>query len=199
MAEEGRRRKRGRRRGRARLADGPPEERPEERQAEVVEESEAPGVLPSRLRFRFGRRRGEDEKPRDRRHQGQKKRRTTTAPEVSPLTFWRRGRTRAYRKQRVPKQTLRRTFRRIRGLYFPPWVPVAVIIAVVFGILGALFFVQTAAAGPRMGDHWHATYEISVCGERQPNIGQWSGGVHTHGDPRPERGLEERRQVPGRQ
>jgi plastocyanin len=58
---------------------------------------------------------------------------------------------------------------------------VAVIIAVVFGILGALFFVQSASAGPRVGDHWHATYETIICGEPQSNVRQWSGGVHTHG------------------
>ena len=186
MTEERRRRKRGHRRGRGhgRPLGGSSEERPKERQPGVVEESEAPGVLPSRLRFRLGRRGGgEEKKARERRGQGRKERSTAAPPaDVSPLTFWRRGRIRTYRKRRVPKQTLRRTFQRIRGLYFPPWVPVAVIIAVVFGILGALFFVQSAAAGPRINDHWHATYETIVCGEPQPNVRQWSGGVHTHSD-----------------
>ena len=37
--------------------------------------------------------------------------------------------------------------------------------------------------GPHGGDHWHAIYEIFVCGERQPNFPLWEGiGVHTHGD-----------------
>ncbi len=185
MAEEGRRRKRGHRRGRGR---GQPlgetsGETSKERQLEVAEESEAPGVLPSRLRLLFRRRGGsEDEKARRRRGQGRKKRSPATPAAVSPLSFWRSTRTRAYRKRRMPEQTLRRTLRRIGGLHFPPWVPVVVIIAVVFGILGALFFVRSAAAGPRVGDHWHATYEISVCGEPQPNVRQWPGGVHTHGD-----------------
>ena len=140
-------------------------------------------MLPSRVRFRFGRRGGsEDEKARKRRGQGRKTGTAATPAGVSPLSFWRRDRTRTYRKRRMPKQTLGRTLRRIRGLHFPPWVPVAVIIAVVFGILGALFFVGSAAAGPRVGDHWHATYEVIVCGEPQPNVRQWSGGVHTHGN-----------------
>lgn len=40
-----------------------------------------------------------------------------------------------------------------------------------------------AAAGPRIGEHWHASYEYIVCGELQPPAPTWSGsGVHTHGD-----------------
>jgi hypothetical protein len=70
----------------------------------------------------------------------------------------------------------------MQGLHFPPWVPVAFIIVVVFGILGVLFFVRSAAGAPRQGDHWHATYEIFVCGEKQPDVPQFPGGVHTHGD-----------------
>ncbi len=37
--------------------------------------------------------------------------------------------------------------------------------------------------GPHAGDHWHATYVIFVCGERQPAFPVWEGiGIHTHGD-----------------
>ena len=40
-----------------------------------------------------------------------------------------------------------------------------------------------ATAGPRVDDHWHASYEYIVCGEEQPPAPTWSGsGVHTHGD-----------------
>ena len=36
---------------------------------------------------------------------------------------------------------------------------------------------------PRAGqDHWHATYQVFVCGERQPPFAFWEGGVHTHDD-----------------
>jgi plastocyanin len=83
----------------------------------------------------------------------------------------------------MPKQTIGRTLRRVRGMYVPPWVPVLFIIVVVFGILGALFVVRTAAGKPRIGqDHWHATYSVFVCGQRQPNFPTWEAGVHTHGD-----------------
>jgi hypothetical protein len=33
-----------------------------------------------------------------------------------------------------------------------------------------------------VGQHWHATYEVWVCGERQPNFPTWESGVHTHAD-----------------
>ncbi|MEE9285417.1 MAG: hypothetical protein V3V35_06800, partial [Dehalococcoidia bacterium] len=73
--------------------------------------------------------------------------------------------------------------RRISGIYLPPWVPVVAVIAVVFGILGLLFFTRSATGAPRTTDHWHARYEITVCGVRQPNVPSFSGGVgvHTHG------------------
>lgn len=35
---------------------------------------------------------------------------------------------------------------------------------------------------PFIGDHWHAAYEVNICGEKQPNIPTFSGGVHTHAD-----------------
>ena len=40
-----------------------------------------------------------------------------------------------------------------------------------------------SAQHPLIGqDHWHAAYEIIVCGVRQPNAPTWEGGIHTHGD-----------------
>ena len=42
-----------------------------------------------------------------------------------------------------------------------------------------------AVTRPRIGqDHWHATYEVFICGQRQPNFPSWeaSEGVHTHAD-----------------
>jgi sulfur carrier protein ThiS len=42
----------------------------------------------------------------------------------------------------------------------------------------------SAVEAPRTGkDHWHAAYQIFICGVRQPNVPTWEGsGVHTHGD-----------------
>ena len=72
---------------------------------------------------------------------------------------------------------------RLQHMYFPPWLPVAFIIVVVFGILGLLFVTRSATGAPRIGqDHWHASYTIYICGEKQPNAPTWESGVHTHGD-----------------
>ena len=42
--------------------------------------------------------------------------------------------------------------------------------------------VADTAAGPIIGDHWHATYEYIVCGDHQLLSPAFSGvGIHTHG------------------
>lgn len=204
MAEERRRRRRGHRRGggdghppdrpteerpeegqtEERPEEGRTEERPEEGQTEATEESDSP----SRRRFFFGRRRnreGEAEEKAERGHREREERQVAGTPaDISPLSFWRRGRSRTYREQPMPKQTLGRTWRRVRGMYLPPWVPVMFIVVVVFGILGLLFVVRGATGAPRNGDHWHATYQTFICGQRQPHFPTWPSGVgiHTHAD-----------------
>lgn len=39
-------------------------------------------------------------------------------------------------------------------------------------------------SGPRINEHWHAPYEVVVCGQLQPPIEAFShtSGIHTHGD-----------------
>jgi len=195
VAEERRRRRRGRRRGGGdgHPSDRPTEERPEEGQTEGAEEGEPEvtekGGSPSRRRFFFGRRPNreeEAEKKAEGSHGEREERQAAGTPaDTSPLSFWRRGRSRTYREQPMPKQTLGRTLRRVRDMRFPPWAPVMLIILAVFGILGALFFVRSTTAGPLNGDHWHATYQIIICGQRQPNIPEFEasgGSPGTHGD-----------------
>jgi len=185
--EERRRRRRGHRRGRGagHPSARPPEENPEESQPLVTEESEAPGVLPKLPRLRFGRR-GEREEERAERRRGEReeRQRTGAAADVSPLAFWRRGRARTFRDQpELRRQTLGGALRRLRGMYFPPWLPVVFIIVIVLGILATLFIVRGATGAPRINqDHWHATYQIFICGKRQPNLPTWEAGVHTHAD-----------------
>lgn len=104
------------------------------------------------------------------------------ATQTSPLDFWRHSSARSHRPKPLPKGGFGRWWRQARGLYFPPWVPVVAVILVVFGILFSLFFVRSATGAPRVNDHWHATYQISLCGVVQPNLAAWVGGVHTHGD-----------------
>ena len=192
MAEERRRRRRGRRRGGGdgHPSDRPTEERPEEGQTEGAEEGEPQSTeesgSPSRRRFFFGRRRDREEEAEEkaeRRREEREERQEAGAPaDVSPLSFWRRGRVRTYREQPMPKQTLGRTLRRVRGMYLPPWVPVLFIILVVFGILGLLFVVRGATGAPRINDHRHATYQTFICGQRQGHFPEWRAGVHTHED-----------------
>lgn len=183
MAEERRRRRRGHRRGRG--GPGRPEQaRPEEKRAEerpaAGEEAGAAEEQRPRLRFRL--RRGGEKAEGARRERREEP--AGHREGVSPLSFWRRGRARAYRERPLPQQTFSRTLRRIRGMYLPPWVPVVFIIVVVMGILGALFVVRSATGAPRINDHWHATYSVFICGQRQPNFPTWEAaeGVHTHGD-----------------
>jgi uncharacterized cupredoxin-like copper-binding protein len=75
-------------------------------------------------------------------------------------------------------------WQRISGFHFPAWMPVATIMIVVVGILGLLFFVQSAKGAPRIGDHWHAPYSIFIGDELQPRIQEvvTPEGIHTHGD-----------------
>ena len=187
MAEE-RKRRRGRRRGRPESpepAGAEEPQRPSEEQPQISEESDAPGVLGSRLRFRLpgrgggGERAGKERPPRRERPSA-----AGAAGDVSPMDFWRAGRARTHRDRPLPRQAgPAGLWRRITSLYFPPWVPVVLIIVVVFGILGLLFFTRSATGAPRINDHWHAPYSYIVCGQRQPNFPTWEGvGVHTHAD-----------------
>jgi plastocyanin len=100
------------------------------------------------------------------------------------MDFWRSGRPRSFKTEQVlPGGKKPSIAHRIRHMYFPPWLPVAVIIVAVFGILGLLFITRSATGAPRIGqDHWHAAYSIYVCGDKQPNAPTWESGVHTHGD-----------------
>ena len=103
---------------------------------------------------------------------------------MSPLGFWRRGQPRTYREQPRPKRGPG-LWRRFTGFYFPPWVPVVAVILVVFGILGGVFFLRSATAQPRVGDHWHARYEISIWGRGEANLpdsARAAPEIHTHGD-----------------
>ena len=195
MAEERRRRRRGRRRGggNGHPSDRPPEERPEEGQTEGAEEGEPQSTeesaSSSRRRFFFGRRRDREDDAEEKAEGGhgerEERQAAGTPAHISPLSFWRRGRSRTYREQPMPKQTLGRSWRRITSIGLPPWAPVMLIILVVFGILGALFFVRSTSAGPLNGDHWHAPYQILICGQRQRDIPSFeaaAGSPGTHGD-----------------
>ncbi len=185
MARDREGRRRGHRRGRREQPPRPPSEERQEETSEASDEGEAPADSPSRFSFRR-RRQGEADRteergkePAGRSRSAERPAAAGSAPSASPLSFWRRGQARPYRVQRQLKA--RSLSRRISGMYIPPWLPVVAIIAVVFGILGLFFFTRSATGAPRTTDHWHADYVITVCGVRQPNVPEFSGGVHTHG------------------
>jgi len=179
--------KRGRRRGRREDSGraGPPEEQQQQpQQADdlvVEEQSDAPGVTGSRFSFRR-RRTGDTPSERPRRPE-ERAAASTSTPSASPMDFWRSGQARTYRDPRAARKSMS-LWQRISGFHFPPWMPVATIMVVVIGILGLLFFVQSAKGAPRIGDHWHAPYSIFIGDELQPRIQEvvTQQGVHTHGD-----------------
>lgn len=35
---------------------------------------------------------------------------------------------------------------------------------------------------PNVGDHWHARYEVFICGKRMQDLPYSQGNIHTHGD-----------------
>ena len=44
------------------------------------------------------------------------------------------------------------------------------------------FSVATAKRLPKVGDHWHADYEVIICGNKMPILPYTQGNIHTHGD-----------------
>ena len=66
----------------------------------------------------------------------------------------------------------------------PAALSVAVAAVLVATVLSTPGTTAPTVDHPRIGqDHWHAAYQIYVCGQRQPNAPTWEGiGVHTHSD-----------------
>ncbi len=186
MAEEQGKRKRGRRRGRQddRRAIPPQEEAQVDNisaEDAAPEAEDQPEEAPARPRRRFGRR-SRSESPGRGGKEAAKPHVAGSAPAASPVDFWRTSQARTRRAAPAPRKGMN-VWQRVSGFHFPPWVPVAFIIVVVFGILGLLFVTRQATGAPRINDHWHANYRFFVCGERQANAPTFEGvGVHTHGD-----------------
>lgn len=104
---------------------------------------------------------------------------------TSPMDFWRSGRARSHRERQQVPQGGPGFWRAIRSFHVPAWMPVGVIIGATFGILGLLFFIRSASGAPRIGDHWHASYQVVICGEKQPAMPAFEGpgsSPGTHGD-----------------
>ena len=81
------------------------------------------------------------------------------------------GRGKAEKKARREKRRWARRTRRVL-------IGVAVLIAVG----GILLYWGSRPRLPQVGDHWHATLEIVICGKRQPPLSGSPGAIHSHGD-----------------
>ena len=63
-------------------------------------------------------------------------------------------------------------------------LPQAAVIAAVAVVVATVLSTNGSSREPPLigRDHWHAVYQVFICGERQPNVPAWEAGVHTHGD-----------------
>jgi hypothetical protein len=86
-------------------------------------------------------------------------------PQTKPRTTPRRARRTTVVKQR----------RQSWGLWIAGAFTVIVLTAVV-AIVGG------QPSGPEIGEHWHASFKIVVCGERLPPLPSSAGDIHSHGD-----------------
>ena len=86
------------------------------------------------------------------------------------------------RRRRIGGNANQLSSSRVRGA----WIVIGL---VSISLLGLLFFLLSGTgeeeAGvrfPQIGDHWHADYSITICGEEQAILPYTDGGIHTHGD-----------------
>ena len=80
----------------------------------------------------------------------------------------------------------RRSERRIRRFTPRMWLVMGgglLILLVILGVLIASAGDREESGGryPQIGDHWHATYSITICGASEPPFPVSQGGIHTHG------------------
>lgn len=91
----------------------------------------------------------------------------------------RKERRRLKRLQR--EQEARRTRRRTASRW---WLVRGGIAAGCLAVAGGAYWLwaQSGPRLPRVGDHWHAAYEVVLCGKPEPQLAYSPGNVHTHGD-----------------
>lgn len=70
------------------------------------------------------------------------------------------------------------------GFKLPPLKLILAVVVVAGLALGVAWLASLPKAErlPGYQDHWHAGFEVKICGERQPDFAYSPGGVHTHGD-----------------
>ncbi len=73
---------------------------------------------------------------------------------------------------------MRRRTRASRRSYVWP----VLVVAAAVGFIGLLFAASSRPRLPRVGDHWHARYSVTICGQTLTQFPYTPGNVHTHGD-----------------
>lgn len=65
-----------------------------------------------------------------------------------------------------------------------PLIAIGIIAVTTVAIIVGINFARQGAGSPQVGDHWHAVYRISICGQVLDPIPSTSAGlgIHTHGD-----------------
>ncbi len=64
-------------------------------------------------------------------------------------------------------------------------LPAVAAITIVAVLVGTVLRVEGDGGSkrPAIGrDHWHAVYQVFLCGQRQPNFYTWRSGIHSHHD-----------------
>ena len=88
----------------------------------------------------------------------------------------------AARDQR--RKDRRRGARRIGHTNPKVWIAVGVVGSALVALLIFLMVTSEEDAGgarfPNIGDHWHASYSVTICGDRKAAFPPSSGGSHTH-------------------
>jgi hypothetical protein len=71
-----------------------------------------------------------------------------------------------------------------RSFLFPSVIGVIIVLGVLLIAFARADRREATAVPPQIGDHWHAAFGITLCGEVSPPILEFENreGVHTHGD-----------------
>ncbi len=80
---------------------------------------------------------------------------------------------------RQQRRAQARARRQPRWSKLTPWLIGAVVIAAVVGLF---IYLGAQPLTPKIGDHWHTSFKIMICGEQTPPLAASAGDVHTHGD-----------------
>lgn len=86
------------------------------------------------------------------------------------------------KRKKKEARKLKRQKRKIKRISYK-YVRYLIIIVAISVIGYFLFKISHIKRYPNVGDHWHAQYEVFICGTRMPSLPYYTqGNIHTHGD-----------------